>query len=189
MRGLIGVTGGIGSGKSVVCRVCALRGAAVYDCDARAKAIMDSSDEIKQALRSIAGDCVVDGCGVIDRMELARRLFADAQVRLAVNALVHQAVRDDIEAWVRQVGDRPAIVESAIMHTAGLDRLVERIWLVEAPEQVRVERVMARSGLTREQARARIESQRAEFDALPQEKVIRICNDGIAPLLSQIPAF
>lgn len=183
------MTGGIGSGKSVVCRVCSLRGAAVYDCDARAKAIMDSSDEIKQALRSIAGDSVVDGCGVIDRMELARRLFADAHVRLAVNALVHQAVRDDIKAWVRHVGDRPAIVESAIMHTAGLDRMVDRIWLVEAPEQVRVERVMARSGLTREQARARIESQRAEFDALPQEKVSRICNDGLTPLLAQIPAF
>lgn len=183
---LIGVTGGIGAGKSVVCRIAALRGLPLYDCDREAKLIMDSSQEIKDALRDIvAGEVILPG-GVINRPLLARILFADGGVRMAVNKLVHTAVREDIRRWSATLSAPAALIESAILHSSGLDACVDAIWLVDAPEEKRICRVMARNSMARNCVEARIASQREEFALLPKEKTSVIVNDGIHPLLPQI---
>ncbi len=182
---LIGVTGGIGAGKSVVCRICALRGIPVYDCDLEARRLMDASAEIHRELRRIVGDEVICSTG-INRSLLALSIFRDARVRAQVNTLVHSAVREHLNQRISRSDAPVFIVESAIMHTASLDERMHRIWLVEAPEELRVKRVQARNGLPREQILARMSAQNEEFAALPADRVARIINDDATPLLPQI---
>lgn len=185
---IIGVTGGIGSGKSVVCRICALRGVPVYDCDREARLLIDNSPAIRSALCEIVGRDLMSG-GEIDRGLLASRLFASERIRQQVNVIVHAAVREHLAGWIDSACAPVVIVESAVMHTSGLDRMVDAIWLVEAPQALRLRRIMTRNSLTQAQAAARISAQQHEFDALPPGKLHRIINDGITPLLPRIDSL
>lgn len=187
MKRLICVTGGIGSGKSVVCRICSLRGIPVYDCDSRAKRIMHESELIRTALTDLIGEEVFPPGGSIDRAVLSARMFSSDEVRLAVNSLVHEAVRKDVQAWFEALPGDVAIVETAIPVTAGMIPSLHEIWLVEAPAELRLQRVMKRSALTAAQVMARIKTQDEEYASLPAHKLKIINNDGIAPLLPQIP--
>ncbi|MDE6242942.1 MAG: dephospho-CoA kinase, partial [Muribaculaceae bacterium] len=110
------MTGGIGAGKSVVCRIAALQGLPLYDCDIEERRIMDSDMRIKQTLAQIAGQEVLRPDGEIDRPLLAKRLFADADVRRRVNELVHVAVRSHLAEWVASLSAPTALVESAILY-------------------------------------------------------------------------
>lgn len=183
---LIGVTGGIGSGKSVVCRVCALKGIPVYDCDSRAKALMRTSDAVRTSLLDLIGEEAFLPDGSLDTVRLGSRLFSDRSLRLAVEGVVHEAVRQDISSWIETLDSPVAMIESAVLHTSRLDQLVDTVWLVQAPESLRVDRVMRRSPLTEAQVRARMECQQQEFDSLPGSKTRMVVNDGLSPLLPQI---
>lgn len=183
---LIGVTGGIGSGKSVVCRVCALKGIPVYDCDSRAKALMRTSDAVRTSLLDLVGEEVFLPDGSLDTVRLGSRLFSDRSLRLAVEGVVHEAVRQDISSWIETLDSPVAMIESAVLHTSRLDQSVDTVWLVQAPKSLRVDRVMRRSPLTEAQVRARMECQRQEFDSLPGSKTRMVVNDGLSPLLPQI---
>lgn len=183
---LIGVTGGIGSGKSVVCRVCALKGIPVYDCDSRAKALMRTSDAVRTSLLDLIGEEVFLPDGSLDTVRLSSRLFSDRSLRLAVEGVVHEAVRQDISSWIETLDSSVAMIESAVLHTSRLDQSVDTVWLVQAPESLRVDRVMRRSPLTEAQVRARMECQQQEFDSLPGGKTRMVVNDGLSPLLPQI---
>lgn len=183
---IVGVTGGIGAGKSVVCRICALRGMPVYDCDREARRLMEESGFIRDELCRIAGSETVTPDGCIDRAHLASLIFRDAGIRREVNALVHAAVRSDIERWRETLAAPVAIVESAILHSSGLERQTDAIWLVTAPEDLRIDRACARSGLTPAQAKSRIEAQQGEFDSLDASRLSVIINDGATPMLPRI---
>jgi len=180
------VTGGIGTGKSTVCRICALKGIPVYDCDSQARHIMDTSPDIHSALRRIAGPDVVSPSGSIHRPALARAMFGSPQVRASVNALVHSRVRSHFAEWVEQRNAPLVLIESAIMATASLHKAVDAIWLVEAPMSLRIDRVMRRSGLSRQSIIERINAQRGEIDALPPALITTIANDGRTSLLTTI---
>ena len=183
---VIGVTGGIGAGKSVVCRVCALRGIPLYDCDSRARRIMEISDEIRTALRHLAGEEVIMPDGSVNRPHLASVIFNDPVLRREVNTLVHKAVRADIKTWIGQLRAPVAIIESAILHSSGLDSMVDEIWLVSAPRELRAARAAARSNLSEEQITCRIIAQQGEFDKLDNSRLHIILNDGMTPLLPRI---
>lgn len=186
---LIGVSGGIGSGKSAVCRICALQGIPVYDCDTRAKELMHTCSPLRESLIAEVGETVYDGPGgSLNKAMLSEHIFSSADKRERVEAIVHAAVREDIEKWVRahaQVSG-PLLIESAILHTSGLDKMVQHIWLVQAPQSVRIQRVMARSSLTPEQIQARINAQAGEYEALQGPHTSIIINDGNTPLTLQI---
>lgn len=187
---IIVVAGDIGSGKSIVGRILSAVGHAVYDCDSRAKMIMDSSGSIKSAIATIVSEEVIRPDHTIDRERLAEIVFADAGKLKALNGIVHSAVRDDIlRVANRQPDGSILFVETAIAHESGIDVIADEIWLVEAPEHMRIERVERRSGLSETQVLARIRSQAGETDALrenPKTKVI--VNDGVEPLLPQVLA-
>lgn len=182
------IAGGIGSGKSVVSRALRAMGYEVYDCDSRAKALMDSDCEIHAALcrdihpRSVTG-------GVIDRPLLSRIVFSDAEKLIALNRIVHAAVRTDFAAWCEEHGDEARLfVETAILTESRLHHQVDDVWEVTAPEALRIRRVMARNGLSAEAVKARVDSQRP----LPRSLAIpvhRIINDGLHPLLPQLEAL
>ena len=167
----IGITGGIGSGKSYVCRLLEQRGIEVYDCDAAAKRLIRTSTRLRQQLKELIGS--------LQKADISRFLLASEGNQQAVNAIVHPAVFQDFEASGMQW------MESAILYESGADRLVDRVVVVTAPEEVRIERVMSRDSISREKALQWIARQ------WPQEEVrkradVEIVNDGKAELAPQI---
>lgn len=182
---LIGITGGIGAGKSVISRMLSLQGYPVYDCDSRARYIMDTSPAIQQRLCAAAGSEIIEA-GCINRPSLAAKLFTDPSLRLAVNEIVHEAVRQDLQAVSKAAPGKLLFVESAIMRTSSLDLLCSAIWLVTAPEQLRISRVIQRNNLTAVQIKSRISAQQGEFNSLRCPQIDVIVNDNITPLIPQI---
>lgn len=183
---LIAIVGGIGSGKSVVSRIVSVMGYEVYDCDTRAKRLMDSSDDIKGRIRcEIHPGCVADG--KIDRKHLAEIVFADEEALRRLNTIVHSAVREDLRCWVEQCGENNTVfVETAILYQSGLDKMVDAVWEIDAPLDLRIERVMARNSVSREEVLARISSQDSFVPTALHPSVTHIVNDNDQPILPQI---
>lgn len=159
---LVGISGGIGSGKSVVSNILRAMGYAVYDCDREAKRLMEEQLEIHRKLcEHIHPEAVVEG--KINRELISNIVFCDKSALLKLNSIVHAAVFEDIERWRKSyAAGQLLFVESAILHSSGLYRLVDDEWRVEAPLNVRIERVKKRSGLSGSEIRARIKSQEQE---------------------------
>lgn len=187
---LIGLTGGIGTGKSTVARTLRLRGYEVYDCDLEAKRLMDESMEVRRSLRDRWGEEIYSAEGELDRRKVAEYVFADRKEKAWLDSLVHRLVRDDVKRWVDTYTDYrhdTVFVESAILFTSGLADICQEVWEVTAPLDIRVKRVMKRSGLTEEQALARVEAQREEQMICKGSRTLQIVNDGTTPLLDAIP--
>lgn len=189
---VICIAGGIGAGKSVVSRILRLRGYEVYDCDLEARRLMEGESSLRQRLCQIAGSDIYDSEGRLDRYVMSSRLFGDESIRREVNSCVHEAVRRDITDRKDRCADSLMFVESAIPVTSGLDRMCDMIWLVDAPVDVRIARVMARNAIPRHAVLSRIESQKgeeAEIRKLGDSGRIRVAvigNDGRASLMGQV---
>lgn len=188
MPTLIAVTGGIGSGKSVVCNVLQALGYPVYDSDSRAKALMDADADIKRRIARDISATTIDANGRIDRKALASIVFNNPDKLSALNAIVHTAVRADLRDWAKAQRGELCFVETAILYQSGLDREVEAVWEVAAPIDVRIARVQRRSGLTESEVRARIASQSCT-PAVPHPLTYPIINDGRASILQQVNAL
>lgn len=185
-RRLTLIAGGIGAGKSVVSRILRLKGYRVYDTDLEARKIMDSSVEIRSAICSRWGNHVVTENNCVNRPAVAEVIFNNADEREWLNGIVHRAVREDLERW-QEGSAEDLFVECAIPVTSGIAQMCGRTWLVTAPEDVRVDRVMSRNAMTREQVLSRIRSQQTEYSTLREIcPVSEIVNDGVTPLLPQI---
>jgi dephospho-CoA kinase len=154
----IGVTGGIGSGKTSVCRVFNVLGIPVFSSDAVAREIMDSDHTIIDKVKSIVGKDVYSS-GVLDRVELAGLIFNNANLLHEINKIVHPVVFDHFNQWVKTVSAPYSIMEAAILIESGATKLVDRIITVVAPVEERIERVVSRNKLTREQVLDRIKNQ------------------------------
>lgn len=180
---IIAITGGIGSGKSVVSQVLRVAGYPVYDCDSNAKLIMNKDLGMQGLLvESFGSEIIVDG--VIQRDVLAKLVFADRSKLAKLNSIVHPAVRKDIERWVETVHSDVAFVETAILKESGVDRLIDAVWIVEAPDKLRIARVMARNNVQEKNVRERIESQRKDLNF--DKPTFAIKNDGRHSVLDQV---
>lgn len=174
----IGITGGIGSGKSYVCSCLSARGIDVYDCDTAAKRIIRTSGDIRNKLTQLIGPGTYVG-ERLDKAVVAAFLLASEDNARAIDAIVHPAVaRDFIQSGV-------GWMECAIMYESGFDRLVDFVVAVTAPEKVRIERVMRRDGISEDKVREWMARQ------WPQEELRRladheIVNDGIHDIDGQI---
>lgn len=192
---LIAVAGGIGSGKSVVSRILRICGYEVYDCDSRARKLMENSEDIARGIASdICPEAVLfHSSGLsIDRKILAEAVFSDSQKLSRLNELVHKAVKDDIMLWAGELalrGATAAFVETAILYASGLDKMVDEVWHVDAPEQVRISRAVARDSASAEHIRSRIQAQMATESTHRHPSVSIIYNDGIRPILPQIESL
>lgn len=152
----VGITGGIGSGKSTVCRLFAACGAPVYDSDTQAKRLMEEDGPLRRRLAARFGEEIYAG-GRLNRKLLAGRVFSDPAELSALNALVHPAVMEDFERWCgRQSGADYVVLESAILFEAGLEGYVDRTIAVTAPIDVRIARTCLRDGASAEEVRRRI---------------------------------
>lgn len=181
---IIAITGGIGSGKSVVSQVLRRMGYEVYDCDSRAKALMNSSNEIKRDLSNAFGADVVGGDGKINSARLAQMVFADGSALMRLNAIVHPRVKTDILRWSGSFArSKPFVfIETAILEESNLGDIIAEVWHVYAPVEVRVKRVMKRNNATESEVKARIASQNEAAEPSPDF----IINDGATPVLPQI---
>lgn len=177
----VAITGGIGSGKSYVCQCLREQGIEVYDCDAAAKRLMATDDEVKRRLTEAIGeDTYIDG--VLNKAAVAKFLLSSEQNKLLVNSIVHPAVARDFLAsgmtWL----------ESAILFDCGFQRYVDRVVCVTAPLETRIRRVMRRDGIDRQRTKEWIAKQ------MDQEQVkkladFEIINDGRHSLKKQVKAI
>lgn len=189
MNRLIAITGGIGAGKSVVSRMLRVMGYEVYDCDSRARRLMDNSDEIKRRLRDEISPLAVTAVGMIDRRRLSSVVFADPVKLERLNSIVHHAVIEDLKLWRCAHNSCGIIfVETAILYQSGLDSTVDEVWDVTAPDELRIRRVMNRNNCSRSEVSVRISSQ-SYIPAAPHPAVSAILNDDITALLPQIEAL
>ena len=185
---LTAISGGIGCGKTVVSHIVRAMGYPVYDCDSRAAVIMDTDSSIKRDIAvKVHSGCITDD-GRIDRRRLSEVVFGDYEALQRLNAIVHSAVRRDLASWYECNGKVDCFVETAILYQSGLDKMVDEVWEVDAPLDLRVERVMVRNGFDRSQVLSRIASQDRFIPDSPHRCVRRIVNDGVEPLLPQIEA-
>lgn len=187
----VGVTGGIGSGKSTLCRHFRDSGVPHYDSDVRARDLMRSNDKLRGAIISLFGEQAYIS-GDVNRPFLASQIFGDESKREALNALVHPVVMEDFVVWAEQQNDVPYVVmESAILFDAGLESYVDFSVAVLAPVEMRLTRVVNRDGCTLEQAQRRVAAQMGD-DELHDRATYSVVNifeedlSGAAQRLDQI---
>lgn len=179
---IIGITGGIGSGKSTLVHELACRGYRIYDCDREAKRIIETVPQVRDAVKALLGnESFVNHS--YNTGYVARRVFAEPDLLERLNTIVHPAVKADITRLCKGT-DEPLFVESAILYEAGLDALCHRIFHVDAPEDVRLARTIARdyrgdaSAENIKKVRARMRAQEGE----KKKNAIIVNNDGTASI-------
>jgi dephospho-CoA kinase len=181
----IGLTGGIGSGKSVVADLLGVMGVPVYDSDSRSKQLCDTDDILKSGLMSLFGEKIYND-GVLNRSLLAERIFKDENALKSVNELIHPAVVRDFMSWIGRHVSSPLVVqETAILFEAGLSGLYDYIISVTAPESIRINRVYKRSGLLPEEVGNRMKNQINDEERVRLSDFV-IINDGSKSLIKQV---
>lgn len=168
---IIGITGGIGAGKSVVSRILRGRGFRVFDCDLEARLLMNNDLELRGALTGLCGEGIYMSDGTLNRRFLASLIFNDEIMRNKVNVLVHGVVRREFLKIAEAEEKGPTFVEAAIMGSSGLARLCDEVWVVHAPDNIRFERAMTRGGITEEDMKARMDAQKSELLSLAKSGV------------------
>lgn len=154
----LGVTGGIGSGKTTVCRIFRVLGVPVFMADEVARSLMNSDIDIARGISNIAEKDLYSG-GELDRRELARLIFNQPDLLRKVNAVVHPAVLRNFEEWTSSQEVPYVIMEAAVLFESNADKTVDRVVSVSAPVEERISRVMGRSGMTRMEVLDRINNQ------------------------------
>ena len=183
----VGIMGGIGSGKSTVCRLFAQRGVAVYDSDAAAKRLMTENPELRAGIAARFGAEAYAG-GALNRSYLAGKVFSDPEALADLNALVHPVVMADFSAWAERQAGSYVILESAILFEAGLEDSVDRTVAVLAPLELRVERTCRRDGCDPEAVRRRIAAQ-ADDDLLREKAdytLVNIFETDLEPSVTEL---
>jgi dephospho-CoA kinase len=183
----VGVTGGIGSGKSLVCKVFSKLGVPVYDADSRAKAIMTTDGILVSQIKAEFGDLAYNTDGSLNRSYLSERIFQHPHLREKLNALVHPRVAIDTEQWVnQQAGHEYVIREAALMFESGSYKKLDASILVAAPEALRMKRVRQRDPQRTDEAISKImEAQMPEEEMRKRANFI-IENDETQLILPQI---
>jgi dephospho-CoA kinase len=183
----LGITGGIGSGKTSVCRVFEVLNIPVFSADKVAREITDTDEVIKNGLNIIAGHNLYLG-GSLDRPALSKLIFNDKSLLEKVNALVHPAVFKKFDNWVSEQTSPYVIMEAAILFESGASKLVDRIATIVTPVEERIERIILRSRLSREQIAERMRNQMDDTIRSQQsDYIIRNSeNDMIIPVILEI---
>jgi dephospho-CoA kinase len=180
----IGITGGIGSGKSFIATIIERMGYPVYYSDVRSKELTNIHPVIRQGLIDLVGENVYFG-GELDKKVLATAIFSNDELRLKVNQLIHPIVRQDFEDWAKAQTSDLIFNEAAILFETGAYRNFDATILVYAPEELRLKRVLKRDIITKEEVLARINNQMSDEEKLRMTPY-SILNDGERPLLKQI---
>ncbi len=180
----IGITGGIGSGKSFIANIIEKMGYPVYYSDVRSKELTNAHPLIRQGLIDLVGENVYLG-GELDKKVLATAIFSNDELRQKVNHLIHPIVRQDFEDWTKAQTSDLIFNEAAILFETGVYRNFDATVLIYAPIELRLKRVLKRDIITQEEVLARMNNQLKD-DEKRKMTSLQILNDGESPLLIQI---
>ncbi|PVH24615.1 dephospho-CoA kinase [Sphingobacterium corticibacter] len=181
----VGITGGIGAGKSIVCRLFQVLSIPVYDADREAKSIMVEDDAVVASLKKAFGEKVYQASGELDRAYLAEMVFNDKDKLDELNSIVHPAVIRAGETWADAQEGAYSLKEAALLFESGSYKKLDFTIMVTANEATRIQRVMERDQVTEQQVRARMEKQWPDSQKIALADAI-IVNDGTESLISQV---
>jgi dephospho-CoA kinase len=188
---IIGLTGGIGSGKSTIAKQLRLMGYEVYDTDSEAKRLIVEDAHVREQIETLLGKEVYQD-DVYRTALVAQKVFADRTLLARLNSIVHPAVRQDILKKFRSTSEllnsssaasEPSelfFIECAILYQAGMDQLCDKVIVVTAPEEVRLQRTIARDYSDMDKVRARMRAQNVEEDLYRADIIIN--NEGTTPI-------
>jgi len=181
---IVGLTGGIGSGKTIIAKVFKSLNIPVYNSDIEAKKLMNSSSEIKNKLISeFTEEVYIDN--FLNKKFLANIIFNNKQKLEYVNSVVHPVVISHFKEWASKQTSNYVIKENAILFESGMQKYVNKIITVTAPEEVRIKRVQKRDGVTYDEVKARVFNQMSDNEKITKSNFI-IYNDGKQLILPQI---
>ena len=182
----IGITGGIGSGKSTVCRVFELLDIPVYYADYEAKKLLDSNEDVKKNILKAFGSEVLSDSGSVDKKKLASLVFNDKAKLEKLNSIVHPAVNEHFIDWQKKYSSQKYILkEAAILFESGAYKFMDKVIAVIAPLELKINRAMQRDKITREQVMQRMGNQMKEEEIIKRSQFI-INNDEQQLLIPQI---
>jgi dephospho-CoA kinase len=187
----VGITGGIGSGKTTICKIFELYGIPVYYADDRAKSLMVKNRELKKAIIELVGQDAYFKNGRLNRRYVADVVFNDKNILTQLNGLVHPAVAKDGEEWFesqQNSGSIYALKEAALLIESGSYKLLDKLIVVTAPLETRIKRVMSRDKVNRKSVEARIQKQMNEEERLSYADFV-IENNEMTSLIQQVNAI
>ena len=185
---VVGITGGIGSGKSFVCTILEKMGYSVYYSDDRAKFLMGSDPRIHKELNLMIGDKAYSEDG-LNRELVSNKIFNNPELRQKINKLIHPIVREDFDQWKRSFKDEKFIFnEAAILFETGAYLNYDAVILVHAPLELKMKRIKKRDGSSEEEVLKKMKSQWSDEQKMNLTPY-RILNDGNNPLTDTISAL
>lgn len=183
----IGITGGIGSGKSTVCKIFESIGIPVYYADDRSKFLMANNTEVIEKVKALLGDDVYTD-GRPNRKKIAEIVFNNNEKLKALNAIMHPAVREDSTKWqakMKKKGHPYVLREAALVYETEMDKTLDTVIVVDAPKAIRIKRVMERDGVSENEVKARMDKQMPQSEKNKRADYL-IKNDGKTELIPQV---
>ena len=180
----VGVTGGIGSGKSSVCKILECLGVPVFRADDEGRRLLREDTEIQQKVVGLFGDSILVN-GRLDRKKIAAIVFSDEKKLVQLNSVIHPAVRNSFLNWVDKQNAGIIIEEAAILFESGAYKNLDTVIVVTAPEKLRIERVMKRDNTTEQEVRVRMKNQISEEERVKRANHV-IVNDGSTMLIPAV---
>jgi dephospho-CoA kinase len=187
---LVGVTGGIGSGKSAVCREFERLGRMVLSADGIARELTENDGEVREEISTVFGPAVFAADGSLKRKEVADIVFHNRELREKLNAIIHPRVFTRIDTMLSHLPPAArhpyTVIEAALIFESGMDRWLDCTIVVDAPEELRIGRVMKRDGCSREEVLARIASQMSAHRKREKADFVLENNDALSTLASNV---
>lgn len=184
----IGITGGIGSGKSVVASLLSLHGIPVYLADTESKILTETSPVIREKLTALLGEELYTPEGLLDKKLLASHIFNDPECLKKVNAIIHPEVKRHFTEWAKRQSAGLCAIESAILFESGFNHTVDKSLMVYAPLELRIERALKRDNASRKEVVSRIQNQLPDETKMEMSDYV-IHNDDRRALLPQVDRF
>lgn len=174
---LIGLTGGIGSGKSTVSKYLSEHGCTIVDADQIARLVVEPGSEALEEIKKVFGAKFLTPDGRLDRKKLGRLVFANKKMLAKLEAILNSKINGEILRQIQEADTDIVVLDAATLIEAGYDENVERLWIVDADDEVRIKRVMERDGMTREDVINRMNNQMSREKRLDRECTV-IDNSG-----------
>ncbi|NLD46474.1 MAG: dephospho-CoA kinase [Clostridiaceae bacterium] len=181
---VLGVTGGIGSGKSEICKIFGILGAPVYNSDERARSLLDNNENLRKNIILAFGDNAYEE-NKYNRKYIASLVFNSKEKLQKINKIVHPAVQKDFQNWLTRQHCAYAVIETAILQESGFARLTDFILFADAPVELRITRVCERDGLSPAEVKKRINNQ-MNFGEIRSKANWYLMNDNQTILLPKI---
>ena len=181
----IGITGGMGAGKSTVCKIFSQLGISIYDADSRAKWLMTNDDGMKKAIIDSFGWDSFTRKDELNREYIAKVVFNNEEKLKELNSIVHPAVKNDYEKWTLERKDEPySLKEAALLFESDSYKTLHKVIVITCPIETRIERILKRDHVKREDILKRLENQSSDRERMAKADWV-MYNDGVSSLINQ----